>query len=106
MKILGINYLSESSISLIENRRLKFCLSEERINRIKNWYGNPYKSVNQLLNKFNIKAKDIDYISTHGIAIKQKKLSNKEEYNEKIDLIIKSKLSKKKEKISNRTNKI
>jgi|TARA_B100001964_G_scaffold111991_1_gene124969 carbamoyltransferase len=98
MKILGINYLSESSISLIENRRLKFCLSEERINRIKNWYGNPYKSVNQLLNKFNIKAKDIDYISTHGIAIKQKKLSNKEEYNEKIDLIIKSKLSKKKKK--------
>ena len=35
MKILGINYLSESSISYMENGKLKFSISEERINRIK-----------------------------------------------------------------------
>ena len=30
MKILGINYLSESSVALIENGKLKYAISEER----------------------------------------------------------------------------
>jgi carbamoyltransferase len=96
MKILGINYLSESSISLIEDGKIKFSISEERINRIKNWYGNPYKSINQLLFEYNLNIKDIDLIATHGIAINQKKKFNKKEYENKINLITKSNLTKKK----------
>ena len=38
MKILGINYLSESSVALIENGKIKYAISQERLNRIKNWY--------------------------------------------------------------------
>ncbi len=40
MKIIGINYLSESSVCLLENGELKFALSQERINRKKKlvWY--------------------------------------------------------------------
>ena len=45
MKILGINYLSESSISFLKNGKVEFAISEERLNRIKNWYGNPYRSI-------------------------------------------------------------
>ena len=43
MRILGINYLSESSVCLLENGKLKYAISEERINRVKNWYGSPLK---------------------------------------------------------------
>ena len=46
MKILGINYLSESSVALIENGKLVYAISEERLNRVKNWWGNPYKAIN------------------------------------------------------------
>ena len=35
MKILGINYLSESSICYMVDGKLKFAISEERLNRIK-----------------------------------------------------------------------
>ena len=45
MKILGINYLSESSVALIDKGKLKYAVSEERLNRIKNWWGNPYKTI-------------------------------------------------------------
>ena len=49
MKILGINYLSESSVCLMKNGKLSYAVSEERINRKKNWYGNPYKSIDECL---------------------------------------------------------
>jgi len=92
MKILGINYLSESSISFMDNGKLKFSISEERINRIKNWYGNPVKSINELLNKYDIDLKDIDCIATHGITVKKKKIDI-DKYIEKIRLIRLSNLS-------------
>ena len=36
MKILGINYLSESSVALLQNGKIKYAISQERLNRIKN----------------------------------------------------------------------
>ncbi len=94
MKILGINYLSESSICLIENGKILFSISEERINRIKNWYGNPYKSINELLSKHGLNLKDIDFISTHGIAINKNKNINQKDYISKIESISNSNLKK------------
>ena len=73
MKILGINYLSESSISYMDDGILKFSISEERINRIKNWYGNPLKSISILLDKYKINLEDIDFIATHGIVVDKKR---------------------------------
>ena len=61
MRILGINYLSESSVCLLENGKLKYAISEERINRVKNWYGSPLKSIKECLDYFNLKLKDIDF---------------------------------------------
>ena len=66
MKILGINYLSESSVSLLIDGKVKFSISEERINRIKNWHGAPIKSIQHCLKENNLKISDIDYVCTHG----------------------------------------
>ena len=57
MKILGINYLSESSVALIENGKIKYAISEERLNRIKNWWGNPFKAIKFVLKETNNKLK-------------------------------------------------
>ena len=66
MKVLGINYLSESSVCYLNSGELKFAISEERINRIKNWYGNPIRSITHCLKENNVKLSQIDKISTHG----------------------------------------
>ena len=68
MKILGINYLSESSVALIDNGKLKYAISEERLNRIKNWWGNPFEAVNYVLKETNNKINDIDFFATHGLS--------------------------------------
>ena len=70
--------------------KLKFAISEERLNRIKNWYGNPVKSINLFLKSHNIKLNDIDCVATHGIAIKKK--INEKKYINKINKIKLSKL--------------
>ena len=51
MNIIGINYLSESSVCYLKNGKLINAISEERINRIKNWYGIPHKSIKTILKK-------------------------------------------------------
>jgi len=98
MKILGINYLSESSISYMVDGKLRFSISEERINRVKNWYGNPIKSINMFLKENKIDIKEIDLIATHGIAVKTKKNINSKQYINKIKLIKASSLNTTKKK--------
>ena len=98
MKILGINYLSESSISYMVNGKLKFSISEERLNRIKNWYGNPFKSIDEFIKKYQISLEDIDCIATHGIATIKSKTINSKKYLKKINLIEKSLLKKSEKK--------
>ena len=98
MKILGINYLSESSVALIENGKLKYAISEERLNRIKNWWGNPFKAVKFVLKETGNKIKDIDIISTHGLSAIKKDIPSKKHFENKILEVSKSKLSKIKKK--------
>ena len=89
MKILGINYLSESSISFLKNGKVEFAISEERLNRIKNWYGNPYRSIKHFLRIKNIDLDEIDFIATHGLISNPKLINkNKKEYNDKKNSLI------------------
>ena len=97
MKILGINYLSESSVALIENGKVKYAISEERLNRIKNWWGNPFKAVNYVLKETNNTIKDINIFSSHGEASIYGSNNEKIILN-KIKEIKSSKLFKKKRK--------
>ncbi len=99
MKILGIGFLSESSVCLIENGKIKYAISQERINRVKNWWGNPYKAVDFVLKETNNKLRDIDIIATHGLSSIIKDVPNKKYFADKIAEVNKSFLPKNKKKI-------
>ena len=85
MKILGINYLSESSVAFIENGELKYAISEERLNRVKNWWGNPIKSINFTLRETNNNLNNIDIFATHGLSCKKNFLPDKSIFEKKIN---------------------
>ena len=88
MKIFGINFLSESSISLIKDGKLEFAISEERINREKNWYGNPYMSISHCFDLNKLKKENIDFFCTHGVSsYNLDKQKQNEDYSKVIDEI-------------------
>ena len=87
MKIIGINYLSESSVCLLDKGKIISSISEERINRKKNWYGLPNKTINYILSKNNLKTKDIDYFVTSGISAIDKSVPDKNTKKDKIKQI-------------------
>lgn len=95
MKILGINYLSESSVCLINKGKIEYAVSEERLNRKKNWYGVPVKSIKECLNFTKNNLKDIDYICTHGTFSYRKNNLHDSFYKLAIQQIQKSELNKK-----------
>ena len=103
MKIIGINYLSESSVALIENGNIKYAISQERLNRIKNWYGNPFKAINYVLKETKNKVSDIDIFATHGSSALEKDIPNEHSFFTKINEIKNSKLKNnlKKKQINN-----
>jgi carbamoyltransferase len=99
MKIIGINYNSESSVALIENGEIKYAISQERLNRIKDWYGNPFLAVKFLLKETKNTLKDIKCFSTHGLSSITKNVPNIQYFNKIKDEInysnLKSNLKKK-----------
>jgi len=96
MKILGISFLSESSVSLIDNGKIVYAISQERLNRIKNWWGNPYKAIEFVLKETKNKMKDIDFIATHGLSAITKDIPNLKHFDKKISEVSKSRLIKNK----------
>lgn len=96
MNIIGINYLSESSVCYLKNGVLVNAISEERINRVKNWYGIPTKSIEIILKQNNLKYSDIDYFVTSGISVNEKSVPDYKIFLNKINEINNSRLSKKK----------
>jgi len=52
MKILGINYSHNATVAVLENNKIVFCVSEERLNRLKNSFGFPSKTVKLAFEKF------------------------------------------------------
>ena len=91
MNILGINFLSESTACIIKNGKLIFAISEERINRKKNWYGIPYKSIN-LARK--LVSNKIDRVVTCGLSAIEKNMPNEIEFFNQINNVKKSNLKK------------
>ena len=98
MKIIGIGFLSESSVCLIENGKVKYAISQERLNRIKNWWGNPYKAINFVLKETKNKIKDINIFSTHGLSSLNKDVPNISHFKKKEKEILYSNLDKKKKR--------
>jgi carbamoyltransferase len=63
MKILGIYNGKNASVTYYDGSKIIFSVSEERFNRIKNYRGYPFLSIDYLLKKFNLSAKKIDLIT-------------------------------------------
>lgn len=67
VKILGLNsFHPNSSSCLVQDGIIKFCIEEERINRIKNWSGFPEKSIEMCLSETNTKINEIDFIAINS----------------------------------------
>lgn len=66
MKILGISYLSDAGACIVKNGRIISAINEERMNRVKLFYGLPQMSIDWVLNDAGIAMKDIDVIVTQG----------------------------------------
>ncbi len=62
MYILGINPDHTASAALLKDGEVIVCVSEERFNRIKNFFGIPRKSIEFCLEFAGISAKDLDLV--------------------------------------------
>ncbi len=63
--ILGISYNSTAEAAIIKNGVVVCAIAEERLNRIKNWYGIPKRSIEWVLQEAGLTMSDIDIIATH-----------------------------------------
>lgn len=61
--VLGINDGHPSTVCLFKNGRIVSCISEERLDRIKNSCNFPILSIKQVLKDANIHAEDVDLIA-------------------------------------------
>ena len=66
MKILGIGFLTDASACVLIDGKLVSVISEERLNRVKQWHGIPYAAIHEALRIANVSMGEIDCIATHG----------------------------------------
>ena len=67
MIILGIGFLSEATAAVIRDGKLIAAVSEERLNRIKQWYGYPEAAILEVLRLAKISIEDVDVVASHGL---------------------------------------
>ena len=63
MKIIGLHIWHDASASLIDNWKLVYAISEERISRVKNHTWIPYLAIEKILTDQKLNKDDIDIIS-------------------------------------------
>jgi len=66
MRILSIHDGHNASVGLFENGQMIFAIQEERLTRIKNYFGYPKKSVELVMRKFDLTPQSIDYVVFNG----------------------------------------
>lgn len=66
MKILGIHDGHTATAALMEDGKILSVISEERLNRKKEWFGFPKESIKKILEIHKIKIKDIDLVVICG----------------------------------------
>jgi carbamoyltransferase len=89
MNILGVGFLSESSACIVKDGELIAAVSEERLNRIKNWYGYPEAAIQEVLSIANLRIDEIDHVATHGLSYKY---PNLKAFDSKCKLVLASDL--------------
>ena len=68
MKILGIHPTHTATVALMEDGKLLGMISEERLNRIKEWHGIPKRAVSKLLKINNLEPGQIDLVAINGLS--------------------------------------
>ncbi len=63
--ILGISFTSTAEAAIVKNGKVVCAIAEERLNRIKNWFGIPKLSVEWVLKEAGLSTDDIDFVTTH-----------------------------------------
>ncbi|UCD55376.1 MAG: hypothetical protein JSV93_00845 [Candidatus Omnitrophota bacterium] len=66
MIILGVSYLADAGACVVKDGVLKSVINEERLNRIKLFYGIPEMSIKWCLKDAGLKMEDVDVIVTQG----------------------------------------
>lgn len=66
-KILGVHDGHTATAALLDDGIIKACVSEERLNRIKEWYGFPRESVKKVLELTNTDPMDINLVVIPGL---------------------------------------
>jgi len=67
MKVLGIHVGHDSSVCLLEDGRVRYAMTEERLCRIKHKAGFPLQSVLEVLKL--VKADEIDFVAMSGVGL-------------------------------------
>jgi len=63
MRILGIHSGHNASACLLDNGRIRYAIQEERLRRVKNWWGFPELSIKKILEELNLKPSEIDLVA-------------------------------------------
>lgn len=63
MVILGLSLSSDTHASLLVDGEIKSCVGEERLSRIKNYTGFPFRAIKEVLKLESLDPKDVDLVS-------------------------------------------
>ncbi|MBI3034096.1 hypothetical protein HYY72_02960 [Candidatus Woesearchaeota archaeon] len=67
MRILGINHSHDAGAAIIEDGRIVAAVNEERLNRVKLYWGFPFLSIKEVLRISGIEPGKIDYVAISNI---------------------------------------
>ena len=67
MIILGVGFLTDASACVLIDGKLVSAISEERLNRVKQWHGIPRAAIQEVLGIAGVSIDEIDCIATHGL---------------------------------------
>ena len=67
MKILGVHNSHDSGAAIIEDGKIVAAVNEERLNRIKMYWGVPELSIKEVFKIAKVESKDIDYVAFSNI---------------------------------------
>jgi len=65
--ILGIHMGHDASLTLLRDGEPVLCMSEEKLSRVKMYYGFPIRTMEFMLNKFNLSPEDFDAVALDTI---------------------------------------
>ena len=63
MNILGLSLSADTHASLLIDGEIKSCVGEERLARIKNYTGFPYRAIEEVLKLESISPSEIDLVT-------------------------------------------